>query len=303
MFSAIQSGDVERGVVPFENSTNGPVYQTLDLFVDPSGEHVDVRVCGDVFVPVHHCLLGYRRQPSGEQADNKSSASSVPDLSYIKTLYTHPQAWTQCTPFLTTHLPHAEHHDSSSTSAAAALAAADRSGASASISSALAASTHSLDVLASNIETRADNTTRFLILRRVPDCGLADLLQSPAVFWTASEPPGPLASPGPPWRTLLSFSVPHADPGALARALAVFGAHGVNLASLAARPSGERPWHYVFFVELWGVWFPDREFAAHGEIAAALRELAGVVQSWTWLGCWETSEEAVRIESAKGKAR
>jgi prephenate dehydratase len=88
-------------------------------------------------------------------------------------------------------------------------------------------------------------------------------------------------------KTLLYFTVSHADPGALARALAVFGSRNVNLTSINAMPSLERPWHYLFFVEFWGLWYPGLE---DGGVAMALKDLESVVERWKWCGCWKAVE-------------
>jgi prephenate dehydratase len=275
----VQSGSVDRGVVPVENSTNGPVYQTLDLFADRKAEHSDVRVRGDAFVPVHHCLLGHRQKPEKpeESGKNETRHDTDYDYSHIKILYTHPQAWTQCTPFLTKYLSHAEKQDCSSTSKGAELAAADKTGASASISSNLAEEIYDLDMLAEGIEELSGNTTRFLILTNS-----ANFQDAQADAENQTSPPR--------CKTLISFTISHTDPGALARALSVFGKHNINLTSINARPSGEHSWHYIFFVEFWGVWYPaDMGMKVEDEVAAAMTELGSVVEGWKWIGCWRST--------------
>ena len=214
------------------------------------------------------------------------------ELKQIKTLYSHPQAWTQCTPFLTKHLAHAERIDTSSTSKAAQLVASDNSGTSAAISSSTAAEVFGLDILAEGIEEAKGNTTRFLIIYKHPPS--SSPLPSSANPDPSTTTTPPHLSPSPKHiesrrqnhKTLISFTVPHADPGALARALAVFGSHSVNLTSINARPSLERPWHYLFFVEFWGLWYPGLE---EGGVAVALREFGGCVERWRWCGCWEAA--------------
>jgi len=95
-------------------------------------------------------------------------------------------------------------------------------------------------------------------------------------------------------KCLVSFSIKHDDPGALARALAVFGRHGVNLTSINARPSLEHSWHYLFFVEFRGCYYPGDEKCVeeeeHGNgngVYLAMKELEDSVEKWKWCGCWK----------------
>jgi len=72
VFTAVQDRQSSFGVVPFENSTNGAVVFTLDLFKDHFSKHPDIIVCGEVYIPVHHCLLGRKAQ---SQTISKSDAT------------------------------------------------------------------------------------------------------------------------------------------------------------------------------------------------------------------------------------
>lgn len=113
------------------------------------------------------------------------------------------------------------------------------------------------------------------------------------------------------YKSLISFSVDHEDPGALARVLSVFGTHGISLTSINARPSGEQNWHYVFLVEFTGgYWSPQsksdgkagdeagnsvqsmirqpQDVDEGDAVAGALKELGTVVKEWKWLGCWQS---------------
>ncbi|KAH5881216.1 hypothetical protein HBI91_022270 [Parastagonospora nodorum] len=272
VFTAVQNGTAYRGVVPFENSSNGSVVFTLDLISDPQNKHPDILVCGEAYVAVKHCLLGHAPTPV-TQAD-RIAGKPLADLSKITKLYSHPQAWGQCTNFLTTHLKATERHDVSSTSRAAEIAAADRSGESAALSSAVAASLFGLDILAESINDHVGNTTRFLVIKNKnlpipsPLVGTEDADSKDANF-----------------KTLITFTVDHANPGALAHCLAAFEKFGLNLTSINTRPSGVRNWHYVFFVELRG----RREEGGAGEVNKALGELDGVARGGAWKGSWESA--------------
>jgi len=255
------------GVVPFENSSNGSVIFTLDLFASAGSKYPAVEVCGEIYLPVRHCLLGRRAVGTPTTKDD--------DFAHVKKLYSHPQAWGQCKTFLTStpHLKALERQDVSSTSRAAELVAQDASGESAAVSSRMAAEVNGLDVLAEGIEDSEGNSTRFFVLRR-------------RRRRRDDDEEGEGGEGGHDWKTLVLFTVEHGEPGALADCLAVFKRHGLNLTSINTRPSGEAAWHYVFFVELVGRKLAD---GRGGAVNDALAELAKVAKSCRWLGSWENA--------------
>ena len=296
----MQSSTASFGVVPFENSSNGSVIFTLDLLADIHTRYQDILVCGEIYLPVHHCLLGRishsisgGEQPTtstkrpdlatralGDEAESGAitPTQSAPrpqrprvqpahSLGHIKKLYSHPQAWGQCKLFLSTYLKGVERQDVSSTSRAAELVADDASGTSAAISSKIAAGMNGLDVLAEGMEDEEGNSTRFFVLRRASDAA-------------APQDEEPSRS----YKSLVSFTVSHAEPGALARCLDVFYKNGLNLTSINTRPRGDAPWHYIFFVEFLGRKESDGE---RGAVNVALKQLSGVARGWRWLGSWE----------------
>lgn len=265
VFAAVATGTASRGVVPFENSSNGSVVFTLDLFANQSGKYGDLVVVNEAYVRVNHCIVGHATSPEGTGTDWKS----------ITKLYSHPQAWGQCKNFLSTHLKHAEKQDVSSTSRGAALVASSPHDPQiAAISSALAARENNLSILAPNIQDSSSNTTRFLILRRRPE---AEALDARTLIEEHVEQSR--------YKTLISFTVAqHGAPGALADCLAVFKKYGITLTSINSRPSGEASWHYVFFVEFRG---RKRSVEQGGVVNEALGELGGVAKGWRWLGSFE----------------
>lgn len=300
VFASVQQGTADRGVVPFENSSNGSVVFTLDLFADLQSRYPDIIVCGESYIAVQHCLLGYHRQlqntalsvagslhgmiespmSSGavtpttkEPTPQKPTARPIGDLSRIRKLYSHPQAWGQCKAFLNTYLKGVERQDVSSTSKAAELVADDESGQSAAVSSVIAAQIHGLDVLAKGIEDRGDNTTRFFVIKRA---GSAPLSGNEHSLEEKAEDEL--------WKTLVSFTVDHENPGALAHSLSVFEKYGLNLTSINTRPSGVQNWNYIFFVELKG---RKEEGTEEGSVNQALKDLNELCRAWRWLGSWE----------------
>ncbi|KAI1743679.1 Prephenate dehydratase-domain-containing protein [Xylaria scruposa] len=333
IFDTTQSGAATYGVVPFENSTNGSVVFTLDHFADRSNVYKDLNVCREIYLDVHHCLLGHIAPASAPPASTDDTSSSAlrptPDsketeadkeasgqrtsatrsrplhsLAHVRRVYSHPQAFGQCTAFLGAWLRGIETIDVSSTSRAAELALADTSGESAAISSAVAAELLGLDVLARNIEDREDNTTRFFVLRRGvggEDGGAgSDILSSsstPSRTAEEKEKGGNdededdahlLSST----KSLLSFTVPHRSPGALADVLSCFRRGGLNLTSINSRPSlaGAAAFEYIFFVEFEGHRFRD----PRGRVARVLGDVAAVARTSRWLGSWENMRKHLR---------
>jgi prephenate dehydratase len=185
------------------------------------------------------------------------------DLKHVKRIYTHPQAFGQCDIFLSSYLKGVERFDVSSTSKAAEMVKEDTSGSSAAIASSLAADIHDLDILARGIEDREDNTTRFFILRK-------------GIDRKAKETHNPSKS-------LISFTVDHRSPGALADVLECFRRAKLNLTSINSRPTKVVPFQYIFFVEFEGSRLRDTD----GRVEKALSELKEHTQSWRWLGSWD----------------
>ncbi len=139
VFEEVNRGHAEFGVVPIENSTDGRIADTLDMFT-----RLRVRICGEVRLRIHHNLLA--RCP-------RSDVSEV---------YSKPQALSQCRNWLVRHLPAARIIEVTSTTTAAQLAQ-DKPGAAA-IASIQAGVHYSLNVLAENIEDNQDNITRFAVI-------------------------------------------------------------------------------------------------------------------------------------------
>ncbi len=140
VFDAVERGRALYGVVPIENSTEGVVNYTLDMFVDSN-----LLIYGEVMQEVSHHLM--------------SRSTRVED---IRTIYSHPHALAQCRNWLDTHLPNVPVAETPSTSHAAQRCG-EESGAGA-IASELAASLSGLNILQSRIEDHLNNFTRFLVL-------------------------------------------------------------------------------------------------------------------------------------------
>ncbi|QGI97941.1 hypothetical protein CEK26_011010 [Fusarium fujikuroi] len=267
VFDQVQSGHVQAGVVPFENSTNGSVSFTLDNLADRTNHYPDITVDGETYVDVHHCLVGHK---SPVPAVEDIAEGPLASLKHIQRLYSHPQAFGQCTAFISTYLKGVEIFEVSSTSKAAEIVSKDTTGTWAAISSELAAKLHGLDFLGRSIEDREDNTTRFFVIGKNA-AGPKDLDQTKKAVAEKGS------------KSLVSFTVPHTSPGALADVLSCFRTFDINLTSINTLPSLVKPFQYIFFIEFEGHKYVDPE----GRVNGALEKISRVAESWRWLGSWE----------------
>lgn len=143
VFEEVNRRQVDCGLAPIENSTDGRVVDTLGMFA-----RLPVRITGEVQLRIHHNLLG--KCPQSE----------------VREVYSKPQALSQCRNWLARNLPQARTVEMTSTAAAAELAA-QRQGAAA-IASFEAGVNYGLDVIAANIEDNPHNVTRFAIIGGQP---------------------------------------------------------------------------------------------------------------------------------------
>ena len=141
VFTEVSKNCADYGVVPVENSTEGAVTHTLDMFVDS-----DLKIVAQIVLPVQHCLL-----------------SNGP-RSQIKRLFAHPQALAQCRAWVQANLPRAEVIETSSNARSAELAAKTK--AAAAIAGVLASEKYRLPVLEYDLQDNLANATRFLVLGR-----------------------------------------------------------------------------------------------------------------------------------------
>ena len=143
IFREVESGQAHFGVVPVENSTEGVITHTLDMF-----NRSRLRVCGEVDLRIHHHLLS-----------NDGASEDV------QRVYAHPQALAQTREWLDAHLPAVERVAVSSNAEGARRAAEEGPG-SAAVASEAAAAIYGLKLCCRNIEDEPDNTTRFLVIGR-----------------------------------------------------------------------------------------------------------------------------------------
>ncbi|MBU0549008.1 MAG: prephenate dehydratase [Candidatus Omnitrophica bacterium] len=141
VFNGVQKGDAEYGVVPIENSIEGAITHTLDMFVDS-----DLKICAQIILEVSHNLLAKCQK------------------SKIKRIYSNPQVFAQCRNWLERNLVRAEKIEVSSTARAAQLVGKEKN--SACIASLLAAKIYKLNIITPDIEDSPHNITRFLVISK-----------------------------------------------------------------------------------------------------------------------------------------
>jgi chorismate mutase/prephenate dehydratase len=139
VFTEVENGHADYGVVPIENSTEGAVFHTMDMLVDS-----DLHICSQVYLPIEHCLI---------------SRSGVAEIDEV---HSKDQALGQCRQWLHTHLPNAEWVDVLST--ADAVRSAKKSLGIAAVASELSAQHYGVPVKVRGIQDREDNVTRFLVV-------------------------------------------------------------------------------------------------------------------------------------------
>ncbi len=214
VFTEVQRGHVQYGLVPIENSTGGGIVETLDAFLD---DRTNVNICAEVQIAVHHALL----------------ANCAPKD--VRRIHSKPEVFSQCRVWLATQYPQAELIPGASSSRSAQTAAEECATAlkigatpgSAAIGSRLAGEIYGLNVLFEKIEDNPSNITRFFVISRHAAQRSGDDKTS-IMFTTADKP------------------------GALVSVLSVFHHAGINLSHIDKRPSGRTNWHYTFFIDAIG---------------------------------------------------
>lgn len=148
VFTQVEKENADYGVVPIENSIEGAVNHTLDMFMDS-----DLKICAQVILNISHNLL-----------------SNHP-LAKIKKVYSNPMVFGQCRIWLQKNLASAQLIEVPSTTRASQIAAREKN--SASIASVLAAKIYDLNIVARGIEDSPHNITRFFVIGKteVPATG------------------------------------------------------------------------------------------------------------------------------------
>ncbi len=166
VFEEVNRGLADYGIVPIENSTDGRVVDTLDMFT-----RLPLKICAEVQISIHHNLLA--RCPRGE----------------ITEIYSKPQALSQCRDWLSRNMPQARLIEVTSTSTAAQLAR-DKQGVGA-IASWQASTEYDLQIVAEDIQDNKNNVTRFAVIGDHVNKQSGD--DKTAILLQISHKPGSLA--------------------------------------------------------------------------------------------------------------
>ncbi len=235
VFQEVENGAADFGVVPIENSTEGTVNNTLDMFLTSP-----LKIGGEIELRIEQHLIG-----------------RMASLESIERICAHEQALAQCRGWLREYLPHVELIGVSS-NAAGARRARDEGG-TAAIGGDVAAEVYDLKILVNNIEDRADNATRFLVIGRK------------------------LLTPSGKDKTTILVSASHTEgAGVLHELLQPLATHGVNLTFIESRPSRRKNWEYVFFIDVDG-------HAQETPLADALEELEKRCTLFRVVGAYPTA--------------
>jgi prephenate dehydratase len=252
---AVQEGEVERGLVPIENSREGGVGATLDAIVFDAP---DVVIVGEVIHGVTYCLA--------------AAEPIAPDE--VRTVHSHPQAIGQCAAFLREQLPGAAIVAEPSTADAVRAVAegGDLAGAEphAAIGTRHAARLYGATVLAESIEDDPENRTRFALLSQGSDPH-ASAMESPPTT-RGSDP-----TAAPTKTTLVFWGGGDLQPGWLVACLTEFSSRGISLSRIESRPRRIGLGHYMFFCDLVGA-------ASNPDVAAAIAGLGAHCEAVRVLG-------------------
>ena len=143
IFTAVEKGEADYGIIPIENSTEGSVRDALDQFVNS-----DLKIVAQLYLEISYTLI------------------SKSPLEKITKVYSKDQALAQCRMWLQRHLPHAQLLDAPSTARSVQIAR-DEEGA-AGVAPEIAATHYGVPVVAKNIQDKANNTTRFFVIGKKP---------------------------------------------------------------------------------------------------------------------------------------
>ena len=235
---AVREGEADLALLPIENSTAGSINETYDLLAEGG-----LTITSEVVSAIEHCLLAL---PGAR-------------LEELTTVLSHPQALHQCEAFLHQH-PGLRATTEFDTAGAARKVREQGDRRIAAIAGESAARLFGLEILARDIQTQADNFTRFVEVAR-----------------EASPCP-----PGADCKTSLLLVTAH-RPGALGEVLSELSRHGVNLTKLESRPMPGQPWQYRFYLDLEG-------HAASERVAAALEALRDHTRELRVLGTYPRAE-------------
>ena len=234
----VENTEADYAVLPIENTTSGSINEVYDQL-----QHTQLSIIGELTHPIRHTLL---------VATNTS-------IDKIKTLYAHPQVFTQCSHFLA-ELGNVEVKTMDSTSSAMLTVSELKRDDVAAIGSEAGGNLYGLMAIKSNLANQKENHSRFIVVARNP---VVVPLQVPA-------------------KTTLVMSTIQ-KPGALVEALLVLRENNINMTKLESRPIPGNPWEEMFYIDVEGN-------VEDGPVQKALDALRGITRYIKVLGCYPSEE-------------
>lgn len=234
----VEHAEADYAVLPIENTTSGSINEVYDQL-----QHTELSIIGELTHPIRHALL----------------VATSTSLDKIKTLYAHPQVFTQCSHFLA-ELGNVEVKTIDSTSSAMLKVSELQRDDVAAIGSEAGGNLYGLSAIKSNLANQKENHSRFIVVARqavkVP-------LQVPA-------------------KTTLVMSTIQ-KPGSLVEALMVLKNNEINMTKLESRPMPGNPWEEMFYIDVEGN-------TADGPLQQAIEELKKITRYLKVLGCYPSEE-------------
>lgn len=209
---AVCKNEVDKCIVPVENSIEGTVNQTVDTIL----KNPSIKIEEELILPIRHCLVSKLRQ----------------DLKEIKTIISHSQALAQSRDYLNANFKNAEIRETTSTAEAAREVSNTNDEQLAAISSEISANIYNLTILDENIQDKEYNETKFLVL----SLGNTNISEG---FSLENS------------KTSIVLSLQN-KPGSLYHILSIFNALSINLTKIESRPAKTRIGEYVFWIDFDG---------------------------------------------------
>jgi len=207
IFINIEKENIEFGVIPIENSLQGTVRETLDLLIDK-----DIFIYGEIELRIIQNLISLE----------------ISNLSRIRTILSHPQAFAQTRNWIKANMPTADIIDVNSTAEAARRVKELNSESYAAIGTEFASDVYGLKILHSKIEDNLLNSTRFLIISKKENIEKEGKIKTSILFVTRHIP------------------------GALYKVLKLYADAEINLLKIESRPRRKGRWEYIFIMDFEG---------------------------------------------------
>ncbi|PHM64664.1 prephenate dehydratase [Xenorhabdus stockiae] len=234
IFSLVEIGQADYGILPLENTSSGAINDVYDLL-----QHTPLSLVGEITLPINHCLL----------------VSKESDISKIKTVYSHPQPFQQCSQYLN-HFPHWNIIYCESTAVAMQKVTEIDSPDVAVLGSEAGGVLYGLKVLENNLANQQNNSTRFIVVAQKP-IEVSDQVPAKTTF---------IMSTG-------------QQAGALVDALIILKKHNIIMSKLESRPINGKPWEEMFYIDV-------QANIRSMKMQQALKELSGITHFLKILGCY-----------------